>query len=84
MTQNDLRQFKSVQHQLDEKQNVHTQYIKTTGCPNPADTHGGPVFMSVGQVLKLDVVGEKSIRLLDDAPQLEGIDSTPEVTSAKA
>ena len=40
--------------------------------------------MSVGQVLKLDVVGEKSIRLLDDAPQLEGIDSTPEVTSAKA
>ena len=67
MNQSDLRQFKAVQHKLEEKQSVNYQYIKTSGCPAAAETHGGPVFMSVGQVLKLDVLGEeKSRRLLDD------------------
>ena len=41
--------------------------------------------MSVGQVLKLDVLGEgKSSRLLDDEEQPATPAATPEVTSAKA
>ena len=67
MTRTDLRQFKAVQHHLDDKQKIQTMRIKTVGAPDPSETHGGPVFMSIGQVIQLDIVSEKA-RLLADEP----------------
>ena len=64
MTKADLRQFKAIQRHLDEKQAVQSLHIRAAEYHSPALTHGGPVFMSVGQVIQLDVVGE-SRRLLE-------------------
>ena len=61
--------------------------IKTVGAPSPASTHGGPVFMSIGQVIQLDLAEEKTRRLEGDstdpavAPQP---DSSVGVTSVAA
>lgn len=68
MTHNDLRMFKAVQRHLDDKQAVQQLHIRTVETVDAAHTHGGPVFMSVGQVIQLDVVDEKSKRRLDDEP----------------
>lgn len=59
MTTNDLRQFKAIVAHLEAKQSIHTTFINTVAAPTPDETHGGPVFMSVGQVIELDVVGEE-------------------------
>ena len=64
MTKQDLRQFKAIQRHLEEKQTVHSLHIRASAYERPELTHGGPVFMSVGQVIQLDVVGE-SRRFLD-------------------
>lgn len=70
MNQQDLRQFKAIQTHLEEKQSVQTLQIRASECPAPETTHGGPVFMSVGQVIQLDIVGEeKTRRLLEDEPE---------------
>ena len=63
MTHQDLRQFKAVQHKLDDHQPVQSLKIRTVGAPAPSETHGGPVFMSVGQVIQLDTVAETARRL---------------------
>ena len=55
-----MRQFKAVLHKLEEKQQVQSLRIKTVGAPAPAETHGGPVFMSIGQDIELDTVEETS------------------------
>lgn len=60
MTKQDLRQFKAVQRHLDDKDKVNSLRIKTVGAPTPSETHGGPVFMSIGQVIQLDTVAESS------------------------
>ena len=65
MTKEDLRTFKAIQTKLDDKQHVQTLKIKTTGAPSPAQTHGGPVFMSVGAIIELDVVEDHARRLQD-------------------
>ena len=36
MTRQDLRQFKAVQHKLEEKQKVQSQLIRTVGAPAPS------------------------------------------------
>lgn len=69
MTKTDLRQFKAIQTKLEEKQSVNTYWIKAAPAPKPDMTHGGPVFMSVGQVVDIDLVDEKATR------RLEGEDS---------
>lgn len=48
MTTTDLRQFKQVQHKLNNTDTVQSLTIRTSAAPTPALTHGGPVFMSVG------------------------------------
>lgn len=40
--------FKAVQHHLEEKEKVNSLRIRTVGAPAPSETHGGPVFMSIG------------------------------------
>jgi hypothetical protein len=66
MTKTDLRQFKAVQHRLEDKQGLQWLRIRTAAAPTPALIHGGPVFISVGQVVQLDVVGEDLSRRLAD------------------
>lgn len=63
MTQTDLRQFRAVVHHLEAKQHVHHTWINTVPTPKPDETHGGPVFISVGQVIELDVSRSASRRL---------------------
>ena len=75
MTKQDLRQFKAIQRHLEEKQTVHSLHIRASAYERPELTHGGPVFMSVGQVIQLDVVGE-SRRFLD------GDDAAPVASDA--
>ena len=59
MTHNDLRMFKVVQRRLEEKESVQSLHIRAVETVDAAHTHGGPVFMSVGQVIQLDVVDQK-------------------------
>ncbi len=51
MTSTDLRQFKVVQHKLADNESVQSLTIRTAAAPNASLTHGGPVFLSVGQVI---------------------------------
>ena len=83
MNKQDLRQFKAVQHKLTDKESVETLYIRASECPTPSLTHGGPVFMAVGQVIELDVVGEGSKRRLDtvDEPAVNVTDTTVQESS---
>ena len=73
-----MRQFKAVQYHLEEKQSVQTLMIAASEAPTPDLTHGGPVFMSVGQVVELEVVGEKSSRRLEDEAAAEGQSASAE------
>jgi hypothetical protein len=85
MTKTDLRQFKAIQRHLDEKATVHSLHIRASAYERPEKTHGGPVFMSVGQVIQLDVVGE-SKRLLagDDGTDAPADSSAPTASDAAA
>jgi len=74
MTKTDLRQFKAIQRHLDEKQAVQSLNIIASECPAPTLTHGGPVFLSVGQVIQLDVVDEKHKRRLEDEAAVAAAD----------
>ena len=42
---------------------MHHTWINTVPTPKPDETHGGPVFISVGQVIELDVSRSASRRL---------------------
>ena len=79
-----MRQFKAVQYHLEEKQSVQTLMIAASEAPTPDLTHGGPVFMSVGQVVELEVVGEKSSRRLEDEVAAEGQSASAEQQPADA
>ena len=54
--------------------------IRNSAAPTPDLTHGGPVFMSVGQVIELDIVGEHHRRLLEQ----EAAAATSEASTAAA
>ena len=64
MKTDDLRMFRAVQTKLTEGQSVQTVWSRTPNAPNPTKTPGGPVFVTAGQVIKLDIVSNDR-RMLD-------------------
>ena len=84
MTHQDLRTFKAVQHKLEEKQKVQSLMIRTVGAPEPSETHGGPVFMSVGQVLQLDTVEDAAEEEANAVVQPSEESTTETITEAEA
>lgn len=51
MTNADLNTFKQVQHKLNKDEDVQYLTIRTQAAPSADLIHGGPVFISVGQVI---------------------------------
>ena len=80
MNKQDLRQFKVVQRKLEEKESVETIYIRASEAPTPSQTHGGPVFMALGEVVELDVVGDHPKRRLDE--EVAATNSTDDTAKA--
>jgi hypothetical protein len=56
MTKNDLRLFRMVQRKLEEGESVQTVWSTAPKAPHAKQTPGGPVFVTAGQVIQLDVV----------------------------
>ena len=76
--------FKAVQHKLEEKQKVQSLMIRTVGAPTPSETHGGPVFMSVGSVLQLDTVQDAAEEEANAVVQPSEESITETITEAEA
>ena len=58
MNKDDLRTFRAVQTKLYEGESVQTVWSNTPNAPYPDKTPGGPVFVTAGQVVKLDIVSD--------------------------
>ena len=82
MTKADLYHFKSAQHHLNEKDAVQSIYVRASECPALDQPNGGPVFMSVGQVIQLDIVGETHGRLLLDSADESSAEAVTAPTDA--
>ena len=76
MNKDDLRMFRAVQTKLTEGQGVQTVWSRTPNAPTPQKTPGGPVFVTAGQVIKLDIVSND--RRLSGATTTSSVSLTQE------
>jgi hypothetical protein len=58
MNEEDLRTFRAVQTKMTAGQSVQSVWSKTPNAPYPKETPGGPVFITAGQVVTIDVSTE--------------------------
>jgi hypothetical protein len=68
MNKSDLRLFRVVQRHLENNEAVQTVWSRTPQAPHAQSTPGGPVFVTAGQVVELDVMDQNGKRFLDGEP----------------
>lgn len=84
MTKTDLRLFRMVQRHLEQGESVQTVWSRTPQAPHSTTTPGGPVFVTAGMVVELDVVTSDKRMLEDQTTTTQGETTAQAPTTAPA